>query len=88
MVTRKDWNEFRKSGLLLFINQILHVFGWAIVFDFEAYDKETDDGIIKDVYPARVKFRGFEADSVSKSYVKITEYMNENIKELLDEAKS
>jgi len=88
MITKKSWNEFRKSGLLLFINQILHVFGWAIVFDFEEYDKETDDGIIKDVYPARVKFRGFDNNSVSKSYVKITEYMNENIKELMDEAKS
>lgn len=88
MVTKKDWNEFRKSGLLLFINQILHVFGWAIVFEFEAYDSETDEGIIKDVYPARVKFRGFDHKSVSKAYIKISEYMDNNIKELLNEAKS
>lgn len=87
VVTKKSWNEFRKSGLLLFINQILHVFGWAIVVKFENYDEETDDGEITDVYPARVKYRGFAVDLVSKSYLKISKYLSENITELLDEAK-
>jgi hypothetical protein len=32
-MTKKEWSEFRSTGLLLFINQILHVFGWAIVFE-------------------------------------------------------
>lgn len=81
MVTKKEWSEFRNTGLLLFINQILHVFGWAIVFDMEGDD-------VKSVYPARVKFRGFSEESVSKSYQKISEFMNENSKDLLDEAKS
>lgn len=87
MVTRKEWKEFRKTGLLLFINQILHVFGWAIVFDFDTYDKEKDDGVLKDGYPARVKFRGFDNKSVSKSYIQITEYMKENVNALLEESK-
>ncbi len=87
MQDKKTWNEFRKTGLLLFINQILHVFGWAIVFDFESYDEEKEDGIIKEVYPARVKFRGFDNDSVSKSYLKISEFMNNNSDDLLKEAK-
>lgn len=78
MVTKKDWSEFRSTGLLLFINQILHVFGWAIVF-------EMDGEKVKDVYPARVKFRGFDNESVSEEYIKITEYMNNNASELLDE---
>lgn len=81
MVTKKEWSEFRNTGLLLFINQILHVFGWAIVFDM-------DGDVVKSVYPARVKFRGFSEESVSKSYQKISEFMNENSKDLLDEAKS
>jgi len=81
MITKKDWSEFRSTGLLLFINQILHVFGWAIVFDI-------DNGEIKSVYPARVKFRGFDNDRVSKSYQKISKYMKDNASELLDEVNS
>ena len=81
MVTKKEWSEFRSTGLLLFINRILHVFGWAIVFD-------TDGDEVKSVYPARVKFRGFDNDSVSKSYQKISEYMKDNASELSDEANS
>jgi len=30
---QEKWKEFRNSGLLWFINTILHTFGWAIVFD-------------------------------------------------------
>ena len=82
MVTKKEWSEFRNTGLVLFINQILHVFGWAIVFEMD------NDCEIKTVYPARVKFRGFDNDSVSKSYQKISEYMKNNASELLDEAKN
>jgi len=80
MVTKKEWGEFRNTGLLLFINQILHVFGWAIVF-------EIDEEIIKSVYPARVKFRGFDNDSVSECYSKITDYLKDNIEELSNESK-
>lgn len=31
MQGEKTWEDFRESGLLWFINTILHVFGWAIV---------------------------------------------------------
>lgn len=74
---KKEWSEFRNTGLLLFINQILHVFGWAIVF-------EIDGDEIKQVYPARVNFRGFDNDSVEESYNKINEYMKNYYKQ--DEA--
>lgn len=80
MVTKKEWSEFRSTGLLLFINQILHVFGWAIVF-------EIDDDKVVSVYPARVKFRGFNNEDVSETYQKISEYMNENSSDLLKESK-
>lgn len=79
MVTKKDWKEFRSTGLVLIINQILHIFGWAIVFEIE-------DNIIKDVYPARVKFRGFGNDSTSEAYQKLSKYMLENAEELNKEA--
>ena len=71
MINKKDWKEFHKTGLLLIINQILHLFGWAIVFEF------SDDEIIS-VYPARVKFRGFDDKSIEESYIKVSEYMDEN----------
>jgi len=78
MVKEKTWEEFRETGLLLIINQILHIFGWAIVFEFK------DKRIIR-VYPARVRFRGFSEKSITKSYLKISEYMNNNSEELLKE---
>lgn len=81
MIERKTWDEFRKTGLVLIINQVLHIFGWAIVFEIEG-------GEIKSCYPARVKFRGFDGPEVDKSYVAISEYMKDMAGELLEEAKS
>ena len=86
-VTKKTWNEFRKTGLLLLVNQFLHLFGWAIVFDFETFNKKKDTGKIKEVYPARVKFRGFDPVTVGKSYIKITNYLKKNVDKLLTECK-
>lgn len=81
MITRKDWTEFRKSGLLWFVNRSLHIFGWAIVFQIE------ENGKVSDVYPARVKFRGFDEKSESESFIQISELMVKTSEELLKEAK-
>lgn len=78
MVNKKTWAEFRSTGLLLIINQILHIFGWALVFEME-----NDE--IKNVYPARVKFRGFDDKSTEEAYKKVTKFMAENSNTLLDE---
>ena len=59
---------------------ILHTFGLAIVFDME-------DGEIKDVYPARVKYRGFGEKNNTEGYIKVSEYINKNAGILLDESK-
>lgn len=80
MITKKDWKEFRECGLLLFINQILHIFGWAIYFDF------NDNNEIIDVYPARVKFRGFDNENVSECYKNLSKYMKDNSEILYEEA--
>lgn len=80
MIDKKTWKEFRDSGLLWWINTMLHTFGWAIVFDFE-------DGEIKSVYPARVKFRGFGENQVEEGYIKVSEYLKNNANELLEESK-
>ena len=83
MVTRKTWKEFRESKMLWFANRLLHVMGWAIVYDY------ADDGTtLKNVYPARVKFRGFDDKTETEGFIGISEYMENNAEELLKEAKS
>jgi hypothetical protein len=79
MVDRKSWQEFRDSGMLWWINMILHTFGWAICVDVE-------DGEIVDSYPARVKFRGFDEDRNTEGYQKVTRYLEDNVEQLSIEA--
>jgi len=81
MITKKDWSEFRSTGLVLIINQLLHIFGWALVFEIENNE-------IKNVYPARIKYRGFDTESTSEAYKKLSQFMVENAKDLNDEAQS
>jgi len=80
MVDKRTWDEFRSSGMLWWINMMLHTFGWAIVCDM-------DGDIIKSAYPARVKFRGFTEDRNDEGYRKVSEYMKINATELRDEWK-
>lgn len=79
MVEKKSCKEFQNTGLLLIVNQILHIFGWAIVV-------ETEDSGRDIMYPARVKFRGFDEKSVSQAYIKISKYMKDNSEVLLGES--
>jgi hypothetical protein len=79
MVKRKTWNEFRDTGLLWWINMVLHTFGWAIVFEMKADQ-------VGDVYPARVKYRGFNEKSNDEGYIKVSNYLAENAAELQKEA--
>lgn len=81
MVDKRSWEEFKNSGLLWFINTTLHAFGWAIVV------KVDNNKQIIEVYPARVKFRGFSEDTNTKGYEKISRYMVKNSNELLKESK-
>lgn len=81
MIERKTWEEFRNSKLLWFMNTILHTFGWAIVID-------VDNGKIVDVYPARVKFRGFSEEINTDGYIGLSKYMKDNCEELLKESMS
>lgn len=79
MVYKKTWKEFRDSGMLWWINMILHTFGWAITVEID------DDGSISNAYPARVKFRGFSEKINTKGYQKVSRYMKDNVEELLKE---
>lgn len=53
-LTRKTWEDFEKVGLLWFVNRLLHVFGWVIVF---VEDDQTNE--LLEVYPARTTMLGF-----------------------------
>lgn len=75
MIKRKNWNEFRETGLFLLVNQFLHIFGWSLVYKIE-------NNVVVDVFPARVKFRGFNNEDTTEAYKKITKYMSDNIEEL------
>jgi len=78
MIKKQSWATFRNNGLLWWINRTLHLFGWAIVYEF-------DNGKITDVYPARCKFRGFNTDTESKNFVKLSKYLTKNAEKLLEE---
>lgn len=80
IIKEKNWKEFKETGLLWMINAILHLFGWAIVYEMNGNNVQT-------VYPARVTYRGFDEKSNSKGYIKVSEYLQENIKELTREAR-
>ena len=73
------WQEFKDSGVLWWINMILHTFGMAIVCEI------ADDEITK-VYPARVKFRGFFFFINTEGYQKISRYLRDNACDLEREA--
>lgn len=66
---KRDWKEFRETGLFHFVNSFLHIFGWAIVLDVE------DDGSVSAVYPARTDLRGFSEESNDRAYASVTEFM-------------
>lgn len=80
MVTKKTWQDFRDTGLFMFINTILHAFDWALVVEVD------ERGSIKECYPARVKFRGFDGDDQTDMHKKIGAYLNDNAAELKKEA--
>lgn len=69
MIKEISAKEFHSTGLLLVINNILHLFGFAI-----AYDSDNDR-----LYPAMCKFRGFDEKSIDNSTKRIYNYLNENL---------
>lgn len=60
--------EFKETGMLWFVNSILHTFGMALT-----YDPETDV-----IEPVVTKFRGFGEKYNDAGYRAVTEYMRDN----------
>jgi hypothetical protein len=82
MVSARTWQEFRETGLMLFVNSFLHIFGWALVFEI------GDKNVVTSVYPARVKYRGFDNKSTEAAHKMLSTYVKQNIDELVKEAHS
>jgi len=68
MVNKSNWNEFRESGLLRFVNMFLHIFGWCIQITLD------DNNNIQDVFPARCDYDGF-CENEEKAYLKLRKFM-------------
>ena len=80
MVHRRSWGEFRASGLLWWINSMLHLWGWALVIEM-AEDGKT----ISNVYPAHCKFRGFSEEHNDQGYRRLTHHARDNISRMLED---
>ena len=65
-------NEFRESGALWFVNQLLHTFGMAIT-----WNPATDE-----LKAALVKFRGFDSKTNDRGYKNLSNYLKDNIDEI------
>lgn len=76
---KNNWKDFHSTGLLWFVNRMLHVFGWAINVAW------MDDEVI-DVYPIRTKTRGFDEKTEEESYERVAKWMKDSGEELYDEA--
>ena len=79
IVEKRTWAEFRSTGLLLFVNSFLQIFGWSIAVNID------DDGDIETVYPIRTSFRGFSENNVDEAYQKLADYMVDNAVKIKDE---
>lgn len=71
MVNKKTWKQFQDSGLLWWINMILHTFGWAIALNV------NEEGEITDAFPARVKYRGFGEKENTDGYIRVSKLRGE-----------
>lgn len=71
---QRTWDEFRQTGLFMFVNTILHAFGWALTVSVE-------DGKVIECYPSRTKFRGFGVEDTDEMHLKIADYLAENSKD-------
>ena len=67
----KTIQEFRDTGLLFHVNQILHPFGWVISLN-------TDEEGNEELVPARVRYRGFDHKAQSEQHIKIANYLAAN----------
>lgn len=77
-IEKRSWKEFQDSGMLWWVNRVLHLFGWAIALNM-------DNGEVIEAFPARCKFRGFSEEDEDEGFQKVTKYLSENIRDLKED---
>ncbi len=76
MENKADWNKFRESGLLWFVNRSLYLFGWVLVYVMD------EAGDLVTVFPTRTKYRGFTEEAEDKGFKDLTKYLKETANDL------
>jgi N-dimethylarginine dimethylaminohydrolase len=69
------------TGLLWFVNRILHAFGLAICYEVD----DTTGEVTGDFYIGRTIFRGFSENIENDGYAKVAAYLRDNSKVLYTE---
>lgn len=77
-----DLREFTDTGLIMFTNLFLQIFGFSI-----GYNLDRKTGVTSNLYVCRSKYRGFSADSQQRAHCKLAAYLLEHIAELEKETK-
>lgn len=70
-IAEDSWDEFRKAGLMWWVNRQLHLFGWALCVDVNPDDPEKT----LRAYPVKTTFRGFCADAEERGFKALTAYI-------------
>lgn len=82
MLDQKTWEEFQNTGLLWLVNTFLHTFGWTLMTQVD------DDGNVVGGVPCRTDYRGFTTEVNDEGYLKITDWLKENIDMLAGDVES
>lgn len=76
----KNWKEFRETGLFLFVNSFLHIFGWQINLVID------NEGKVSSVYPDRTANCGFSEESMERAYLRIKKHIGIYEEEEIEES--
>jgi hypothetical protein len=68
----RSWEEFRGTGLSVFVNTFLHIFGWCLVCELEG-----SKDVVR-VFPAKTKARGFFGDAYDDAYAKVSKFIKDD----------
>jgi len=86
-VKPKSWDEFRKTGLFMFVNTILHAFGWALCVEVENYKELGECAPVTKCYPVRVRFRGFSEIDQEEMHTRIANHLADQAPNFPEEIK-
>ena len=81
-IEERSWEEFQETGMLWWVNRILHLFGWCIVVEMD------EKGKVGKAYPARCNYRGFPRDAEESGFARLTEHLHTEMPKMIRDTKS